>query len=72
MFLAAADALASMVKPEHLQQGTIYPPLKDIRAISLKIACAVAETAYEQGLAQKPRPENLSQAIENMMYDPSY
>lgn len=72
MFLAAADALASMVKPEHLAQGTIYPPLKDIRAISLKIACAVAETAYEQGLAQKSRPANLRQEIENMMYDPSY
>lgn len=72
MFLAAADALASMVKPEHLEQGSIYPPIKNLRAISLKIACAVAETAYEKNLAQKPRPRNLLKEIENLMYDPSY
>jgi len=72
MFLAAADALAGIVTPEHLQQGTIYPPLKDIQAISLTIACAVADKAYEQDLAQKPRPDNLSKAIEKLMYDPSY
>lgn len=72
MFLAAADTLASMVKPEDLEQGTIYPPLKDIRAISLKIACAVAEKAYEQNLAQKTRPHNLSKSIATLMYDPSY
>ncbi|MFW2373860.1 MAG: NAD-dependent malic enzyme [Gammaproteobacteria bacterium] len=72
MFLAAADALASMVKPEHLQLGSIFPPLNHLRAISLKIACAVAETAYAQNLAQKPRPRDLSKAIEELMYDPSY
>lgn len=72
MFLAAADALAGMVKPEHLEQGSIYPPINNIREISLKIACAVAETAYEQNLAQKPRPINLSNEIEKLMYDPSY
>lgn len=72
MFLAAADALASMVKPEHLQQGSIYPPLKDIRAISLKIACAVAEKAYAQDLAQNPRADDLQKAIAKLMYDPGY
>ncbi|MBE9516484.1 MAG: NAD-dependent malic enzyme, partial [Proteobacteria bacterium] len=72
MFLAAADTLADMVKPEHLEQGTIYPPLKDIRAISLKIACAVAECAYAQNLAQNPRPDDLSKSIKKIMYDPGY
>lgn len=72
MFLVAAKTLADMVKPEQLEQGTIYPPLKEIRTISLKIAVKVAEKAYEQKLAQKPRPDNLEQTIANLMYDPVY
>ena len=72
MFLAAADAFADMVKPEDLEKGTIYPPLKDIRAISLNIACAVSKKAYEQNLAQNPYPNDLSGSIKKLMYDPSY
>ena len=77
MFLVAAAALAGMVKPAHLEQGAIYPPLEDIRAISLDIACAVAEKAYEHKLAQKPHPKDqsksgLQKSIKKLMYDPSY
>ncbi len=77
MFLAAAAALAGMVKQEQLEQGVIYPPLQDIRAISLVIAVAVAEKAYEQNLAQKPHPKDqsksdLQKSIKRLMYDPRY
>jgi malate dehydrogenase (oxaloacetate-decarboxylating)(NADP+) len=72
MFLDAAAALAELVDEDSLQSGSIYPPLSQIRSISLQIATAVAERAYEQGLATEPKPDDIETMIKNIMYDPSY
>ena len=72
MFLIAAQKLASLVSKEDLARGAIYPPLDDIRFVSLEIAISVAEKAYEQNVATKPKPDDLKQAIEEYMYDPRY
>ena len=72
MFLTAAKSLADMVSEENLQSSTLFPPLTDIREASLNIATAVAEKAYEQGLAQEPKPDNLRDFIASQMYDASY
>jgi malate dehydrogenase (oxaloacetate-decarboxylating)(NADP+) len=40
--------------------------------VSSKIATAVAEVAFAQGLANRPRPDNLGAYIESRMYDPHY
>ncbi|MGR9116069.1 MAG: NAD-dependent malic enzyme [Gammaproteobacteria bacterium] len=72
MFLTAARVLADGLRDEELNKGTLYPPLSEIRKVSLKIAVAVAEKAYEQNLAQEERPQDLAQSIEAMMFDPVY
>lgn len=72
MFLASARTLADMVGSGDLETSTLFPPLTDIRTASLQIAVAVAEKAYEQNLAQEPKPDNLSEFIAKQMYDPSY
>lgn len=72
MFLAAAHALSGRVEVGDLAAGSIYPPLSNIRSLSLSIAVALAEAAYEQGLASVPRPDNLEIAIADYMYDPHY
>ena len=72
MFLAAARALAKSVRPEDLAPGAVYPPLASIRDVSLAIAVAVAEVAYDTGLARAPRPVSLSEHVAAQMYDPSY
>ena len=72
MFLAAADALAYQVSQKNLDAGTLYPPLSDIREVSLHIAVAVAETAYKSGIAQAERPDDLIGYIKDMMYVPNY
>ena len=72
MFLAAANALANQVSKANLDTGTLYPPLSDIREVSLHIAVAVAEKAYETGLAQLKRPKDLTAHIKAMMYEPDY
>lgn len=45
-FLVAARALAAQVPPALLAQGTLFPPLDDIREVSLNIAVAVARHFY--------------------------
>ena len=56
MFLAAADTLAGMVTEADLAQGSIYPPLKDMRTVSAAIATSVAEVVFKRGLAGVPKP----------------
>ncbi|MGZ0017554.1 NAD-dependent malic enzyme [Yeosuana sp. AK3] len=72
LFLTAAKTLAEMVNDKNLEDGALYPPLKDIRVISLEIACAVAQKAYELGVAGNKKPINLRQTIKDYMYDPNY
>lgn len=72
MFLAAARALAGLVSPEDLEDGALYPPLDNIRDVSLAIADAVAEQAWSSGLAQCERPSDPWLQIEKEMYDPRY
>lgn len=72
MFMAAARSLAGQVSEEQLAAGTVYPPLRSIRHVSVDIAVAVAEVAYAQGLARVPRPDDLEAHIRAQMYSPVY
>ena len=72
MFLAAARTLAAQVTPADLEQGSLFPPLANIREVSARIAVAVAEVAYERGLAAKSRPEDLLGLVRAHVYDPHY
>ena len=68
-FLTAARTLAGIVKKADLDRGSLYPPLREIRRISLAIAVAVAEQAYALKLARARRPRNLRGAIADYMYE---
>ena len=72
MFMTAAHALADCVKSDDLGQGSLYPALPRIREVSARIATAVANVAYQNGLADGPPPNDLSGFIEGQMYDPHY
>ena len=72
MFLAAARTLAAEVSDTDLAHGSIFPPLRRIREISAAIATAVAQLAFDHGLAREPRPAELRASIEAAMYQPSY
>jgi malate dehydrogenase (oxaloacetate-decarboxylating)(NADP+) len=72
MFYAAAVALADMVTDVDLNQGRIYPPLTNMREVSVAIAVAVAEVAYKSKLARKRRPADLAAHVRSLMYDPTY
>jgi len=70
LFLAAAQTLAGLVRQSDLDDGALYPPLREIRKISLAIAVSVATRAHAMGLARDKRPRNLRKAIEALMYRP--
>jgi malate dehydrogenase (oxaloacetate-decarboxylating)(NADP+) len=72
MFLAAAETLATQVSPADFESGRLYPPLNTIRRISLHIAVAVAELAFEEGLARVQRPEDIKAFIQSQMFEPHY
>jgi malate dehydrogenase (oxaloacetate-decarboxylating)(NADP+) len=69
-FLTAARTLAEMVTPHDLSAGSLYPPLQDIRRISLEIAVNVAKQAFAMKLARAKRPADLKRAIARYMYVP--
>jgi malate dehydrogenase (oxaloacetate-decarboxylating)(NADP+) len=72
MFMAAARTLARQVTDADLAQGSLYPPLAQVRDVSAHIAAAVAQVAYEQGFATLPKPAELLAYVRSQMYDPHY
>jgi len=72
MFAAAARTLASLVQEEDLALGRIYPALTRIREVSAHIGVAVAEVAFEDGLAEVPRPADVKALVKGEMWRPEY
>jgi malate dehydrogenase (oxaloacetate-decarboxylating)(NADP+) len=71
-FLSAAHTVASLVEGKQIEQGSLYPPLTELRKVSLEIAIKIAERAYEMKLAREKRPRNLKQTLLRYMYDPTF
>jgi malate dehydrogenase (oxaloacetate-decarboxylating)(NADP+) len=72
MFMAAAHTLADCVGKEDLAQGSLYPALPRIREVSARIAVAVADVAYQRGLADGPAPNDVKGLVQSQMYEPQY
>ncbi|GLR86273.1 NAD-dependent malic enzyme [Bradyrhizobium iriomotense] len=72
MFMAAAHSLADCVGKDDLDQGSLYPALPRIREVSARIAAAVAQVAYQRGLAEGPAPNDVMGLIRSQMYEPHY
>jgi len=73
VFLSAAMALSDMVTEEDLSVGRLYPPLANIREISVKIATKVATEAYQENTASTyPEPEDKESLVRSYLYDYNY
>lgn len=67
------QSLANQVESSQLEKGCLYPPLKDIRDVSFKIAVDVVKLAYTCGLATvHPEPEDKRQLVQENLYSPDY
>jgi malate dehydrogenase (oxaloacetate-decarboxylating)(NADP+) len=72
MFMAAAHTLANSVSEADLKQGSLYPALPRIREVSAQIGAAVADVAYQRGLAAGAPPNDTISFVQSQMYDPHY
>merc|ERR1711997_259342 len=73
VFLSAAEALSEMVTDADLSVGRLYPPLGNIREISVKIATKVATEAYQESTASTyPEPEDKESLVRSYLYDYNY
>lgn len=67
------QTLAGLVTQKNLDEGRVYPPLSQIREVSVKIATALAEYAYNKGTASTyPEPDNKEEFIRDYLYSTEY
>jgi malate dehydrogenase (oxaloacetate-decarboxylating)(NADP+) len=71
-FIVAAEAVADQVGPELRARGMLFPSQDDILESEVTTATRVAESIFDQGLAQVDRPEDIRAWIEGQLYKPQY
>ncbi|HYN03458.1 MAG TPA: NAD-dependent malic enzyme [Vicinamibacteria bacterium] len=71
MFAAAADALAAQLPEEDLREGSLFPRVAGLRAITARVAEAVVRQAESEGVARSV-PEDPAAAVAAAMWDPAY
>ncbi len=72
LFVAAAHALADEVDEHDLREGALYPPLRELRAVTRKVASAVAKTVVRKGLGPKRSDAELEARIAQLVWEPAY
>jgi len=72
MFLVAARTLASLVSPERLADGAIYPHQSELRDVSRHIAASVIREARQLNLGRMIPDETLEAKINQAMWFPEY
>ncbi|XP_015495193.1 NADP-dependent malic enzyme, mitochondrial isoform X1 [Parus major] len=73
IFLITAETIAAEVTEQNLAEGRLYPPLGNIREVSLKIAVKIADWAYKHGLASwYPEPADKETFVKQLMYSSDY
>lgn len=72
MFLEAAKVLSKHSPMVHDPRGLLFPSFENLRPICRKIALAVAETAQQEGLAEKTSRSELEQLIDKTIWFPQY
>ncbi len=72
MFLAAARVLSDSVPQQTGFDAPLLPPLKEIRALSRRIALAVGLEAQRQGLAPRTSLPEWEQRLDARHWEPRY
>ena len=70
VFLTASKALADLVSEGDLANGSLYPPLSEVRSLSAEIAAKVAEYCFDHNLAGVERPADIRAAVKAAMWTP--
>ena len=73
MLSSASLRLAELVSEQRLSLNCVYPPITDLLEVSLQVGIAVAQTAMDQGVAQKPVVSSLlEETVRQKQWQPRY
>jgi malate dehydrogenase (oxaloacetate-decarboxylating) len=74
MVLAASDALADYTRRRHGAAGLLYPPVNELRAVSIEVASRVLEQAFADGVARttKVKPGDARAYVERKAWNAKY
>uniref|UniRef100_UPI00358E3CA2 NAD-dependent malic enzyme, mitochondrial isoform X1 n=3 Tax=Myxine glutinosa TaxID=7769 RepID=UPI00358E3CA2 len=73
VFLDAAKALAAQVTDDEISKGQLYPPMSNIREVSIQIAVKVAEFVYANHMAfHYPEPRSKDDYIRSKVWENEY
>jgi malic enzyme len=72
LFAAAAERLAEEVGAEDLAAGSLFPPVREIRRVTARIAEAVARQARDCGVGRRLSDEEVTRAVAEAMWEPAY
>lgn len=80
MLMTAAQALPNMISEKELRHGQVFPNMRNIRDISLHIACETIKAAAEEGHLANPSliralgkgEDCLRRYVHNRMFYPEY
>ena len=72
MFLVAAATMAECVDRARFEQGAVYPPVDDLRAVSHKIACGVVREAARLHVGRQVDDSRVEQMVKDAMWYPDY
>ena len=70
MLLAAADAVAELVDASR-PGASVMPAIDDVREVSVRVACAVARVAVEEGIARRDVVD-IAADVRGAMWEPEY
>jgi malate dehydrogenase (oxaloacetate-decarboxylating) len=72
MFAAAARCLSGEIRDQDLAAGSLFPPVADIRRVTVAIAGAVARQAREEGVGRPLADHEIPPAVTEAMWYPDY
>ena len=74
MVMAAAMALADSTEHKHLSAGLIYPPISELREVSIAVTTRVIAQAFEDGVAttKKLSPATAEAYVRSHFWRPRY
>jgi malate dehydrogenase (oxaloacetate-decarboxylating) len=74
MVLAASYALADYTRKHHADQGLLYPPVDELRAVSIEVAARVIQQAFADGVARtkKVKPDAAVEYVRSKAWTAQY
>jgi malate dehydrogenase (oxaloacetate-decarboxylating) len=74
MVMAASKALCDYTEERHLKNGLIYPPVSELRDVSIAVTTRVIAQAFADGVAttKKLTPETAEQYVRSHFWRPGY